>query len=394
VSRLTFHTDHGDAWLWGGEFHHLRQICMNIAIGVLHLDGLSHETVNQLIGPDHSLKRDYRVNHLRWQSNTEVCLRVGDDFLTWHGNRIDSTSLILNTAIQVGSDPVILAARIAGQGPLHGYMEGMHRRWFAEVIDEGLASGVFRRQVRPPKAGGTLGEPWPCGWDHIRDLLTFHSGTGPVVMSYSVDDTFPNRHIAGWRPPPDADLTPDWAADSPGEWAALSETSKGEWRDGTVSDLWYALPPAKKWQLAMTGLSAAPGRRRLDPLDWETYRFGHGLSMLDLTAEDWEDRLSLAFTRLAAVDHPAGWRLDDNADLQAERVRVPEHCHQQRPPCPCLQHGHGPAAAMQSFSNGPPGDAVPAAPGPHGVQEPVYSVVGSRDRLRCSPVHDQERYQG
>jgi hypothetical protein len=295
VSRLYFHTEHGDAELWGGEFHHLRLLCKRIAIGILNLDGRSAETIIQLIEPGHYLKHDYRVSHLKWRSSTEVYLRTGEDFLTWNGHRIDTTSLILNTAITAGSGPVILAARLAGQGPLHAHIEGIHRHWLARVIDEGLAAGVFRRGIRPQNADGTLDTLIPCGWDQVRDLLDA-SDDEPVVTSYSVDCGFPNRHIAGWRPPPGTDLTPRWAIRDPAGWNELTETAKGEYRDETALEMWGALPAADQWRHAMTGLYNAPGRRLLDPLDWETYRFGHGLSMLDLTEGDWRDRLDAAFT--------------------------------------------------------------------------------------------------
>lgn len=104
---------------------------------------------------------------------------------------------------------------------------------------------------------------------------------------------------------PWTDLTPSWAAEDPDLWDSISESAKGEYYDETISELWGALPAAEKWQRAMTGLRAAPGYRRLDPLDWASYRFGHGLTMLDLTATDWQDRIERAFTLPAALSASA-----------------------------------------------------------------------------------------
>lgn len=306
MSRLYFHTEHdGTAELWGGEFTSLGLLCKHIATGVLALEGPASEAVIQLIDTGHYLKRDYRASLITWRSRVELYLRSGEEFLSWKGHRIGVTDLILNTAIAVGSDPVIFAARIAGQGPLHGYIEGMHRRWFADVIDQGLASGVLRRGVRPQDTDGTL-KPVTivCGWERVRDLLTVRDSE-PVVMSYSVDAWFPGRHIAAWRPPPGTDLTPQWGRDDPAAWAELTESAKGEYRDETVLELWGALPAAEQWRHAMRRLRAAPGFRRLDPLDWATYRFGHGLTMLDLTATDWQDRVEQAFTPPAGLSATA-----------------------------------------------------------------------------------------
>jgi hypothetical protein len=155
---------------------------------------------------------------------------------------------------------------------------------------------VFRRTVRIRQLDGTLEPPYPCGWEQVQDLLTARADC-PVVLSCSIDGGFPDMGIARWRPPPGTDLTPAWAARDPAGWGELSESAKGEYREERAGELWDALPAAVQWQHAMAGLAAMPGYRQFDPSGWAAYRFGHGLSCLDLAAADWEDRLSAVFSR-------------------------------------------------------------------------------------------------
>ncbi len=106
---------------------------------------------------------------------------------------------------------MILAARIAGQAEVHGFCEGIDRAWLAGLIDEGLKSGEFRKNTGYPHREES--------WEHVTAFLRARDDE-PVVMSYSVTDSFPNRRAAGWEPPPGTDLRPDWATEAPDEWAA------------------------------------------------------------------------------------------------------------------------------------------------------------------------------
>lgn len=61
-----------------------------------------------------------------------------------------------------------------------------------------------------------------------------------------------------------------------------------------ATDLWYELPRDEQWELAMAGLRVRPGLLELKPENWHTFRFRHGLSVLDLTAYDRDARLDAA----------------------------------------------------------------------------------------------------
>lgn len=80
MSVLYWNTEHGDAELRGGEFHHLR-LCSHIAIGVLHLED-SKDAIRKLTDPGHSMAR-FRdgTGFLAWKSMAECYLHLGEDCL-------------------------------------------------------------------------------------------------------------------------------------------------------------------------------------------------------------------------------------------------------------------------------------------------------------------------
>lgn len=113
-----------------------------------------------------------------------------------------------------------------------------------------------------------------------------------MVMSYSVTEQFPNRYEAGWEPPAGTDLRPSWWA--PGEWAELSDEERESYHSEGRDERWSELPGEEQWRIAMEALRAKGGGLRLDPDDWDSFCFGHGLSAFDLTASDYADRLDAA----------------------------------------------------------------------------------------------------
>jgi hypothetical protein len=71
-------------------------------------------------------------------------------------------------------------------------------------------------------------------------------------MSYSVCDSFPNGHVAGWV-------------------------------DESDGDDWYNLRPAHRWELAVSGLlRQSKNQLELKPDDWDDYTFGTGLNAFQL----------------------------------------------------------------------------------------------------------------
>lgn len=268
MSRIYFHSPSGEAELWGGERAWLGGLCSDVTSGILdvrrHED--ARDAVRELVRPgflppypEHGAP-NYFEDFSRWCSSAELAIRAGDDgLLNYRGTTLDGFSLTLNTACQLGGHPLKLAARIHGQCEIHCYCEGIDRAWLAGIIDEGLDSGTLRHLSRywPDLAGKE--------WEDIARFLRDRDDE-PVVLSYSVCDSFPNEYTAHWEAPDDNE------------------------------DAWYDLPFAERWDLSMRGLRESGGGLRLDPADWGTFHFGHGLSAFDLRAPDWSDRLTAALS--------------------------------------------------------------------------------------------------
>lgn len=283
MSRVYFHSPSGEAELWGGERAWLGGLVSDMAMGFLSLDH-SGDRIRELIKPGHYLLgANYQGpgNFLAWRKAVETSLSVGTGTLAWNGRDIDEFSLMLNTAAKVGNDAVKLAARIHGQCEIHCYVEAIDREWLAQVIGQGLDAGLFR---------DLAGYDHAPGWDGVTKFLRARDDE-PVVMSYSVCDSFPSQSAAAWEPPEDPDWIPEWYRDHPDDWASLGEDGREDAKSDYGSERWHELPRDEQWRIAMEALRSAPGHLRLDPAEWSDFAFGHGLSVLDIVAEDYRDRL-------------------------------------------------------------------------------------------------------
>lgn len=213
----------------------------------------------------------------------------------WKGKPIKMSSLIANTVLAVGSDAARLSTKIHNTCEIYGYVQGFHRKWLADVIQEGLDEKVFRKgywaqKDREADMKVLLGiemteeEKKPVqrsfGWDTVIDLLR-SSSKGAVVMSYSVCDSFPNSSVGDWMPP--------WPEGVEQTWDALTKEQQRE--RSQRSDDWYDLPYAKQWAISMKGLKDPSFRyfnQPITPQNLRVWRFGHKLSLLDLMAHDIE----------------------------------------------------------------------------------------------------------
>lgn len=297
MSRVYFHAPSAEAELLGSERAWLGGLCNDLARGILDVQN-NYERIRELMPdrdgyrpfPERS-DRDYYERFQQWRMSAELFVTSswGDGGLVWKGNTIDSFSLVLNTACRVGGDAVKLAARIHGQCEIHGWCEGKDRAWLAGIIDQGLASGVYRKSLAPGRPDGSKGEPQPMGWENVTALLRSRDDE-PVVLSYSVCDSFPNRDEAEWEPPDGDDLRPAWYDDE--SWAGMDDATRARYR---ADEGWERLTDAERWNAHMDTLRAKSGGLRLDPADWDSFWFGHGLSVFDLFAADYAERLDRAF---------------------------------------------------------------------------------------------------
>lgn len=303
MSRVYFHSPSGTAELHGSERAHLGVLCSDVALGVLDLGGWNDDRVVDLVDERRYPRpsgHDWPARQ-HWIRAVETALRVADRSpLSWRGHDLDAFSLTLNTAAAAGSDAMKLAARIHGQCELHAWVDGPNRAWLADVMQQGLDSGVFRNGFWYAVHPDSPKDKWSSqGWDKVMDLLRSRDDE-PVVTSYSVCESFPNRSSAGWEPPPmPDDWAPDWAGDDKGrtEWEQDYPTpeAKEEYYYEQAGDLWYEVPDEEQWALGMAGLRASRDGLELKPDNWQTFRFRHRLSFLDLLTQDRDERLAAVF---------------------------------------------------------------------------------------------------
>ncbi|WP_143847615.1 hypothetical protein [Nocardiopsis sp. JB363] len=153
--------------------------------------------------------------------------------------------LKLNTAMIGADDPTRLVVRLVAQTEIHGWVNGPNRAWLADIIERGLAEGTLRSEF-----SNNMGQVFRPGeaWQQVVTLLRERSDE-PVVLSYSVSDGWPNPEMAG-------------------------STSEFE-------ETFPLLSQEEQWRLSLEGLRAQEGLE-MRPDDWETFRFGHGLSVDDI----------------------------------------------------------------------------------------------------------------
>jgi hypothetical protein len=227
MSRVSFHSQHGEAEVRGPERAYAGGVCNDLFAAVLGPSRFS--TDEQLaqyraLFPEGHYIRTIEGDHRYIRSAIETALAVGQEFFTE----------TLNTALIMGSDPVKLLARLHGQCEIHAYVEGPDRAWLAGIIERGRTTKVLRAEM---------------GWEGVVALLRARDDS-PVVTSYSVCERFPNGAVAGWT-------------------------------DNQDGEGWYDLPPAEQWTRALAGIRAERGLR-LMPDDWDGFYFGDGETAFDL----------------------------------------------------------------------------------------------------------------
>src|SRR5678809_185727 len=131
---------------------------------------------------------------------------------------------------------------------LHCWVDAADRVWLANMVVEGLECGVFRRTLR-----GT-----DLGWGSVIDLLTADA-RDPCVLSYSVTGWFPNENLG--------------------------------------IPLFGALPESARFKRCWDALRDMGPVFRMQPYGFREFRFGTGISALDVMADDYVARLDKAYPR-------------------------------------------------------------------------------------------------
>jgi hypothetical protein len=267
VSRIYFHSPSGTAEVSGRERAWFGSLTDKIGLSLVddhYLRALAEWMDLDLYGRSVA---DMKNGDL--VSTAHLAFRFGGDYrrsaLTWRGQDVDTWTLGLNTVMALGSEPVQLAARLHAQCEIHAWVDGPNRAWLADIIDEGVETGIMRPHP-------DMDDIEKTGWQAVTTLLR-RTDSEPVVTSYSVCEQFPNSYASTYLPP--------WPEGVTEEWDALTEKQQRE-RE-TLSDAWYDLPGGEQWRMGMEWLRVQRGGLELEPEGFYDFGFGNGFSWLDLT---------------------------------------------------------------------------------------------------------------
>lgn len=277
MSSISFHFIDGEVRIGGTERAYAGVMCGNLTTAVLdfgsypRIDDPIMARVLKMLPADHYAHEYMARKDPRGLATalTSALSRGFGDGLAWKGHPVEEFSLALNTVLTMGGDALRFVARVHGQCEIHGWCDGPNRAWLAGIVEDGVEDGILR-QTRPNNYDG---------WEVLATTLR-ESDIEPVVMSYSVCDSFPSYRIAHPLGRPWKELTEDEQEKRTDEADAWNEDTECE----------------QQWRECVTALRQSPERGlELKPDNWETFRFMHKLSAFDVAADDWERRLDAAF---------------------------------------------------------------------------------------------------
>lgn len=250
MSRLYFHTrDEGTVEVLGAERAYIGNLIKDLARPFLPHGAWGVRDVLPLIAYGERGDLAEYADHPRAAEMLRLSFDHAEATFTYGGKPVRNLPLGLNTVLAIGNDFMCLLARLDGQCEIHSYVEGPHRAWMAELIEQALTARVLR--------GGV-------GWNDVIELLRSRDDA-PVVTSHSVSESFPNESLADWQPP---QVGPD---------------------EGDLDyDAWYNdYTDAERWDMAIKGLRAQTGRYETE-LSPETLRdrFGHRLTLMDVLGQE------------------------------------------------------------------------------------------------------------
>lgn len=238
MSRIYFHSEHGEAEVRGSERAMAGLLTTDLTAAAFHIfeTSSSPSPIRRLLPPtSYILKEEHGPRFERaFRSWLGSSFSEGY-FVLPDGRQAPVFDVCLNTSNLMGSDSVRLLTRLHAQCEIHCYVEGEDRAWLAGMIEQGRSIGILRPEM---------------GWESVAELLRSRDD-GPVVTSYSVCEQFPNAGAADWQPPV-VDDEEDY-------------------------DAWYALPFEQRWALALAGLRRGDEGRvglRMQPSTWGDYSFG------------------------------------------------------------------------------------------------------------------------
>jgi hypothetical protein len=244
MSAVYWHSrDHGEAALRGSERAYARCLAADMAEAIAWPKVRREEAIRQVIVDP----PDYLDHAPDWLQAAETWLRL-EGRVRVGGDSVELGDVALNTLIATGSRQLRLLAWMHGMCENHGYFEPDAHAALAETITDGREANLLREGQ---------------GWEDVLGLIARVDGAGPIVWSYSVCESFPDR----WelRPPQEG-----------GE----SDENYEERVDKYIYD---ELTPEAAWDQAIELLRAKAWPVALHPDS--SQGFVNGKSAFDLAAE-------------------------------------------------------------------------------------------------------------
>lgn len=206
-----------------------------------------------------ALKSEEDRSQIKFMYDRDPVLALGSLFMMYayvkfqaRGLEDKASTVILNTVLKLGDNPLKLAAIIVGQASLHCHIDPNAKQWVAALIEQGLSNGTFR----PEK-----------GWENIIALLKEDSPY-PCVLSDGGSDPFPH-----------------WQDDFTSEATEIETDDDEEYDEDKYDRLiesFEALPYQEQWDIAYKHLEKKDDIFKLSPETWDSLEFGNGLSAWDL----------------------------------------------------------------------------------------------------------------
>lgn len=190
MSRIYFHSPERTAEVFGSERAYLGGLTKDFAAGVMAGSAYHRDEIEKRVKGFYGegvYGRKRVESDYEWEKQFVQWLSIScEGHLVIDGKPIPTFDAVLNTCVASKSPYLALAARIHGTCEIHGYVEAEDCGWFASLLRDALEDNIFRRNPR---------NQWPeTSWEAVADLAAevHEAGNGPLVMSYSVCESFPS----------------------------------------------------------------------------------------------------------------------------------------------------------------------------------------------------------
>lgn len=307
MAQMIFHTQDGEAILKACEREHLAHLARLIPANVWDITNLSRcDQIMALIPRErgteylHTMHDQVKAAHLDQHMSAIHAATNGGVVAALNNRMVTSISLALratgngvpllvpitpparlrslevefNTTLAAGNDILRLATKLYGWAASHTWIAEEHREWAADLIQSGLDQGIYRAGLWSTDQRNQ--RVWlDTGWADVIALL--RGGPGPVVLSTSTDDPFPNPDLETWM-----SVLPDDVTHTAEQRRTVRQRRYEEWGQ---------LTNAQCWEAGMAYLTEYVPYLQLSPNNLATNTFGPAVTVFDLLSAERHDNI-------------------------------------------------------------------------------------------------------